>query len=218
MAAPLSQYLGQQVVVENRSGASGTIGADAVAKSAPEGYNPQLSSGSAMSIMPHLRRLPCELKDLIPVAPVARLGAFLVTRGDFPANNAQEFLRCLRANPGKLSFASHVRNGRLKLLAVGAAKRSALFPDVPTLAESGLPGFDAGTTHGFWYPARTSTPIVERMNREINRAMGEKAVSDAIRSLGAEPRPMSPEQFGQVIEADSRRYVSIIRERRITAE
>ena len=112
----------------------------------------------------------------------------------------------------------HVRNGRLKLLAVGSAKRSALFPETPTLAESGLPGFDAGTTHGFWYPARTPAPIVERMNREINRAMGEKAVADAIRSLGAEPTPMPPEQFGQVIETDSRRYVGIIRERRITAE
>jgi tripartite-type tricarboxylate transporter receptor subunit TctC len=111
-----------------------------------------------------------------------------------------------------------VRSGRLKLLAVGAAKRSALFPDTPTLAESGLPGFDAGTTHGFWYPARTPAPVVERMNREINRAMAEKSVIDAIRNLGAEPTPMPPDQFGKLIEADSQRYVKIIKERRITAE
>jgi tripartite-type tricarboxylate transporter receptor subunit TctC len=271
VAAPLSQYLGQQVVVENRSGASGTIGADAVAKAAPDGYTFLLSSGSAMSIVPHLQRLPYELKDLIPLAPGARLEVFLVTRGDLPVNSVQEFFRHLRANPGRLTYASpgngssphiagemmkeqakvfavhipyrgsaavvqdmlagridysfdpgtafpHVRAGRLKLLAVGAAKRSPLFPDVPTLAESGLPGFDAGTTHGFWYPAGTPPAIVERMNREINRAMGEKAVSDAIRSLGAEPTPMSPAQFAQVIEGDSRRYVTIIRDRRITAE
>lgn len=271
VAVPLAQYLGQQVVVENRSGASGTIGADAVAKSAPDGYTLLLSSGSAMSIVPHLQKLPYDPKDLIPVAPGARLEVYLVTRADLPVNNIQEFLSYLRANPGRLSYASpgngssphiagemmkaqanvfalhipyrgsaavvqdmlagridysfdpgtafpHVRAGRLKLLAVGAARRSSLFPETPTLAESGLPGFDAGTTHGFWYPARTPAAIVERMNREINRAMGEKAVSDAIRSLGAEPTPLSPEQFERVIEADSRRYVSIIRERRITAD
>lgn len=271
VAVPLAQYLGQPVTVENRSGASGTIGADAVAKSAPDGYSLLLSSGSAMSIVPHLQRMPYDLKDLIPVAPGARLEVFLVARGDLPVNNIQEFLRYMRANPGKLSYASpgngssphiagemmksqanvfavhipyrgsaavvqdmlagridfsfdpgtafpHVRSGKLKLLAVGAAKRSALFPDTPTLAESGLPGFDAGTTHGFWYPAGTPAAIVERMNREINRAMGEKAVIDAIRSIGAEPTPMSPQQFGQVIDTDSRRYVSIIRERRISAD
>jgi tripartite-type tricarboxylate transporter receptor subunit TctC len=271
VAAPLSQALGQQVVVENRSGASGTIGVDAVAKSAPDGYTLLLSSGSAMSIVPHLQRLPYDLKDVVPVAAGARLEVYLVTRGDLPVNNIQEFLRYLRANPGRLSYASpgngssphiagemmksqanvfsvhipyrgsaavvqdmlagridysfdpgtafpHVRSGRLKLLAVGSAKRSALFPDTPTLAESGLAGFDAGTTHGFWYPARTPAAIVERMNREINRTMSEKAVSDAIRNIGAEPTPITPEQFGQVIEADSRRYVSIIRERKITTD
>ncbi len=271
VAAPLSQALGQQVVVENRSGASGTIGVDAVAKSAPDGYTLLLSSGSAMSIVPHLQRLPYDLKDVVPVAAGARLEVYLVTRGDLPVNNIQEFLRYLRANPGRLSYASpgngssphiagemmksqanvfsvhipyrgsaavvqdmlagridysfdpgtafpHVRSGRLKLLAVGSAKRSALFPETPTLAESGLAGFDAGTTHGFWYPARTPAAIVERMNREINRTMSEKAVSDAIRNIGAEPTPITPEQFGQVIEADSRRYVSIIRERKITTD
>lgn len=271
VAVPLSQALGQQVVVENRSGASGTIGVDAVAKSAPDGYTLLLSSGSAMSIVPHLQRLPYDLKDVVPVAAGARLEVFLVTRGDLPVNNIQEFLRYLRSNPGRLSYASpgngssphiagemmksqanvfavhipyrgsaavvqdmlagridysfdpgtafpHVRSGRLKLLAVGSTKRSALFPDTPTLAESGLAGFDAGTTHGFWYPARTPAAIVERMNREINRTMTEKAVSDAIRNIGAEPTPITPEQFGQVIEADSRRYVSIIRERKITAD
>ena len=271
VAGPLSQYLGQQVVVENRSGASGTIGADAVAKAAPDGHTLLLSSGSAMSIVPHLQKLPYDLKDLVPVSPGARLEVFLVTRGDLPVGNIQEFLRYLRTNPGRLSYASpgngssphiagemmkaqanvfavhipyrgsaavvqdmlagridysfdpgtafpHVRAGRLKLLAVGSTKRSALFPETPTLAESGLPGFDAGTTHGFWYPARTPAAIVERMNREINRARGEKAFSDAIRGLGAEPTPMSPEQFGQVIEADSRRYAVIIRDRKITAD
>lgn len=271
VAVPLSQYLGQQVVVENRSGASGVIGADAVAKAAPDGYTLLLSSGSAMSIVPHMSKLPYELKDLVPVAAGARLEVFLVTRGDLPVKDFPEFLRLLRANPGRFSYASpgngssphiagemmkaqanvfavhipyrgsaavvqdmlagridysfdpgtafpHVRAGRLKLLAVGAARRSALFPDVPTIAESGLAGFDAGTTHGFWYPAATPPAIVERINREINRAMREQTVIDAIRSLGAEPTPITAQQFGGVIEADSRRYAAIIRDRRITAD
>jgi tripartite-type tricarboxylate transporter receptor subunit TctC len=112
----------------------------------------------------------------------------------------------------------HVRSGRLRLLGVGAAKRSPLFPDTPTLQELGMAGFDVGTTHGFWLPAGTPAPIVERLNREINRALALPAVLDTIRALGAEATPMSPAQFGQVIRADMERYAKIVAERKITGD
>jgi tripartite-type tricarboxylate transporter receptor subunit TctC len=111
---------------------------------------------------------------------------------------------------------SHVRSGRLRLLAVGAVKRSGLFPEAQTLIELGLGGFDAGTTHGFWAPAGTPPEIVERMNREINRALGMQPVIDVIRGLGAEPQVVSPKGFGEVILADKARYAKIIQERKIT--
>lgn len=273
VATPLAAALGQSVVVENRAGAGGIVGADAAAKSAPDGYTILLSSGSAKAIVPLITpRMPYDpARDLIPLAAGARLELFLVTRSDLPFKTYAEFIAHAKANPGRLSYGSpgngtsphiagemlksqagffsvhipyrgsaavlqdllggqidytfdpgiafsHVRSGRLRLLAVGSAKRISMFPDTPTLQELGLPGFDVGTTHGFWMPAGTPAPIVERLNREINRTLAMPAVADAIRSLGAEPTPMTPAQFGDVIRADKERYAKIVKERNITAD
>ena len=119
-------------------------------------------------------------------------------------------------DPG-IAFA-HIKSGRLRLLAVASTKRSFLFPDTPTLNELGLTGFDTGTTHGFWAPTGTPPAVIERLNREINRALVAPAVVDAIRAMGAEPTPMTPAQFGDVIQADSRRYAVIIKERKIIGD
>ncbi|MBL8328796.1 MAG: tripartite tricarboxylate transporter substrate binding protein [Rubrivivax sp.] len=273
IAPHVSSAIGQQIVIDNRSGAGGIIGADAAAKAAPDGYTFLLSSGSAMSIVPLLNaKLPFDpAKDLIPVAAGARLELFLVARADLPFTNFAEFLRHAKANPGRLSYGSpgngtsphiagemmksqagmfavhipyrgsgavlqdllggkldytfdpgisfqHVRSGKLRLLAVGSAKRSPLFPDTPTLNELGLTGFDAGTTHGFWAPTGTPPEAVERMNREINRALALPAVQEIIRNMGAEGTPLTPRAFGDVIRADAARYAKIIQERKITGE
>jgi len=273
VAVPLSQALGQQIVVDNRGGAGGIIGSDAAAKSAPDGYTFLLSSGSAAAIVPLLNnKMPYDpAKDLIPVAAGARLELFLVTRADGPYKTYAEFIAHAKRNPGRLSYGSpgngtsphiagemlksqagiftvhipyrgsaavlqdllagqldytfdpgiafsHVRAGRLRLLAVGSVKRSRLFPDTPTLIELGLAGFDAGTTHGFWAPAGTPPEIVERMNREINRALAAPSVVEVIRGIGAEPQPISPREFGDVIKSDMARYARIIQERKITQD
>lgn len=273
VAGPVSQALGQQIVVDNRGGAGGMIGADAAAKSAPDGYTILLSSGSAAAILPLLNnKMPYDpAKDLIPVAAAARLELFLVARADAPYKTYAEFIAHAKRNPGKLSYGSpgngtsphiagemlksqagifsvhipyrgsaavlqdllagsldytfdpgiafpHVRSGKLRLLAVGSARRSRLFPDAPTLIELGLAGFDAGTTHGFWAPAGAPADIVDRMNREINRALGTPPVVEAIRALGAEPQPITPREFGDVIRADMARYAKIIQERKITQD
>ncbi len=111
-----------------------------------------------------------------------------------------------------------VRAGRLKLLAVGSPKRSPLFPEVPTLDEAGLKGFDADTVFGFYAPAGTPAAVVERLNREINRILATKPVQDRIQALGGEALPLSPAQFAAKAAEDSRRFGAIIRERKITGD
>jgi tripartite-type tricarboxylate transporter receptor subunit TctC len=112
----------------------------------------------------------------------------------------------------------HVRAGRLKMLAVGSPKRSPLFPDVPTLDEVGLKGFDADTIFGFYAPAGTPAPVIERLNREINRILETAALRERITALGGEPAPMSPSQFAAKAAEDSRRFGAIIQERKIVGD
>ncbi|MEJ6020673.1 Bug family tripartite tricarboxylate transporter substrate binding protein [Ramlibacter sp. PS4R-6] len=111
-----------------------------------------------------------------------------------------------------------VRAGKLKLLAVGSLKRSPLFPDVPTLDEAGLKGFDADTVFGFYAPAGTPPDVVARLNREINKVLGTQAVKDRIVGLGGEALPISPAEFAAKATEDSRRFGAIIKERKILAD
>ena len=112
----------------------------------------------------------------------------------------------------------HVQAGKLKLLAVGSPKRSPLFPNIPTLDEAGLKGFDADTVFGFYAPADTPPQIVERLNREINRILTTKPVQDRIQALGGVPAPMTPAQFNAKAEEDSKRFGAIIKERKIVGD
>ncbi len=112
----------------------------------------------------------------------------------------------------------HVRSGKLKLLAVGSPKRSALFPDVPTLSEVGLTGFDADTVFGFYAPSATPADVVSRLNREINKILATPAVKERIAALGGEPMPITPSEFGDKANEDSKRFGAIIKERKIAAE
>jgi tripartite-type tricarboxylate transporter receptor subunit TctC len=273
LSLPLQQALGQPVVVDNRAGASGMIGADLVAKSPADGYTLLMTAGSTITTNPFIySKMAYDTeKDLMPVAAVARVALFLVTRPDLPPNNLREFIAYMKAHPGKLSYGSagngtglhlagemlksqagvyavhvpykgaspalqdllagqidfyfdpgialaHVRSGRLKMLGVAVAHRSSAFPDVPTLSEAGLKGFDAGTTHGFYAPAGTPPEIVARLNREINKTLALPAVRSQIATMGAEPSPMTPAQFAALMADDSRRYGAVIKERGIKAD
>jgi tripartite-type tricarboxylate transporter receptor subunit TctC len=272
VSQPLQQALGQPVVIDNRAGASGMIGADLVAKAPADGYTLLMTAGSTITTNPHVfPKMPFDsARDLVPVAALARLNLFLVTRGDFPAKDVHEFLAYLKKNPGKVTYGSagnatglhlagemlkgqagayvvhvpyrgaslalqdllggaidfyfdpgialsHVKGGRLKMLAIAAPQRSPLYPDVPTLDEAGLKGFDAGTTHGLYAPAGTPPAAIERINREVNAALALANVKTQIATLAAEPTPMTPAQFAAVMREDSRRYGAVIRERHISA-
>jgi tripartite-type tricarboxylate transporter receptor subunit TctC len=273
VSQPLQQALGQPVIIENRAGASGMIGAGAVAKSVPDGHTLLMTAGSAITTSPFIyASMPYDSdKDLVPVAAVARITLFLVARADLPVKTAQEFLAHLKANPGKLSYASagnatglhlagemlksqagvyalhvpyrgstpalqdllagqvdflfdpgislaHVRSGKLRLLAVAGMRRSNAFPDVPTLHEVGIKGFDAGQTHGFYAPAGTPAAVVERLNGEINRILATSTVKAQIDTLAAEATPLTVQQFATVMADDSKRYGAIIMERQIKAD
>jgi tripartite-type tricarboxylate transporter receptor subunit TctC len=111
-----------------------------------------------------------------------------------------------------------VKAGRLRLLAIGGPKRSPQFPEVPTLDEAGLKGFDADTVFGFYAPAGTPEPVIQRLNQEINRILGTAPVKERIAALGGEPAPMSPAQFQAKAVEDSRRFGAIIKERKIVGD
>lgn len=272
ISPPLQLALGRPVVIDNRAGASGMIGADLVAKAPADGHTLLMTAGSTITTNPYVfPKMPFDpARDLVPVAALARLNLFLVARGDFPAKNVREFLAHLKRNPGKVSYGSagnatglhlagemlksqagvyvvhvpyrgaslalqdllagqidfyfdpgialgHVKTGRLKMLAIGAPRRSPLYPDVPTLDEAGLKGFDAGTTHGLYAPAGTPPAVIERVNHEVNAILATAAVKAQMATLAAEPTPMTPTQFATVMREDGRRYGAVIRERHITA-
>lgn len=273
LSLPLQQSLGEPLVVDNRAGASGVIGAEAVARAEPDGYTLLMTAGSTITTSLHLlTKMPFDpVKDLTPVAALARLNLFLVTRGDFPVKDVHEFLAYLKKHPGQVTYGSagngtglhlagemlqglagvsvvhvpyrgaslalqdllagqidfyfdpgialpHVKSGKLKMLAIAAPKRLSLYPDVPTLHEAGLKGFDAGTTHGLYAPAQTPASVVERVNREINAALGLPAVRAQIANIAAEPTPMTPAQFANVMNDDSARYEAVIRERKVAVD
>lgn len=126
---------------------------------------------------------------------------------------------------GQIDFAfdpgiglSHVRAGRLKLLAVGSPKRSPLFPDVPTVEEAGLKGFDADTYFGFYAPTGTPAAVIARLNTEVNKILGSHIARDRIAALGGEAAPMAPQQFAAKAAEDSSRFGALIRERKITSD
>lgn len=273
LAQPLQESLGQPVTVENRGGAGGNLGADAVAKSPADGHHLLFSSGGTLSVNPHLYpKMPFDpARDLVPVAAAARVLVFLVVRADSPVQDFAGLLADLKANPGRRTYGSpgngssphlagemmksmagvfavhipyrgaapaltdllgrqvdylfdpgiavpHIRAGRLRLLAVGSATRSPLFPDAPTLAEAGLKGFDADTVFGLYAPGGTPAAVVGRLNAEVNRILGTTALRERIQAIGGVPQPMSPEQFAQKIAEDSRRFGAIVRERKIVGD
>jgi tripartite-type tricarboxylate transporter receptor subunit TctC len=273
LAQQLGDQLKQQVVVTNRPGANGNLGADAVAKSPADGHTLLVSSGGAMTVNPFIyKSMPFDAeKDLTPVSSAARVLVFLMTHPSVPVNNAREFFTYVKANPGRLTYGSpgtgssphlagemmkkqlglfavhvpyrgaapalvdllagnlqfmfdpgpglrHAREGKLKLLAVGSPKRASAYPDVPTLAESGVTGFDADTVFGIYAPGATPAAVVNQLHEEINKALGAAKVQEVIRSLGAEPMVGTRAEFIARQEADRARLGAFIRDNKITAD
>jgi tripartite-type tricarboxylate transporter receptor subunit TctC len=253
----LSTSLGQSVVVENRPGAGGTLGASQVAKSEPDGYTLLVvSTGHVVNPALYANLNYDTLGDFAAVSPLAALPSVLVVGSGSPIKNVAELIAAAKAKPGQLNYASagvgsathvnaekfraqaniqithipfkgtpetivetssgrvdfmftpvlasipSIRDNRMRAIAVSTAKRSSALPDVPTVAEAGLPGFVFDFWIGMLAPAKTPKAIVNKLNAEVRNILQQPDVKDRLSKLGADPMPMSPEQFDAYIKEE----------------
>jgi tripartite-type tricarboxylate transporter receptor subunit TctC len=267
IAQKLTEAWGQSVVVDNRPGAGGNIGADLVAKAPPDGYTILMGALSTHAVNPSLyATMPYDaVKDFAPITLVAITPNVLVVNAALPVNSAKEFIAYAKANSGKLAFGSgsngsaghlagelfkvdlgldvihvpykggapatqallagdtqfmfdnlanampQVKAGKLKALAVTTAQRSPLVPDLPTMAEAGLPGFDISTWYGLFAPAGTPPAVIAKLNADVAKILNTPDVRAKLMADGAEPSPDTPEQFAQMIARELAKYARIIK-------
>lgn len=258
--------IGRTVIVENRTGAGGTIGNASVAKSAPDGTTLLLAAASH-TITGHVyARLPYHpLRDFTPVAHIGNVDYVLMINGELPAKSVSEFIAFLKKNPGKYNFASagtgsathlsmayfsslagiemvHIpfkatneaiqevmvgrahavmastigalpfaKDSRFKMLGVSGATRSKFAPDLPTIAESGLPGYQFDSWIGLLGPAGMPRASVEQMNAAVAALLRDPAILDRLAKQGVEPRALSPEGFGKLLQDDFMRMERVVK-------
>lgn len=266
-AAEIGKTIGQPVNVDNRPGAGGNVGADMVAKAAPDGYTMLMSPSSLHGISPFLySRLPYDPnKDLAPVIVLASLANVLVVNPEVKANSVSELVALIRAQPGKLTYASsgngstihlsgemfkhmlgleithvpykgsgpavtdliggqvqmmfdnipsaipHVRAGKLRALATTGPKRSIAFPELPTMIESGLAGFEATGWFGFSMPVGTPKEIIARMNAEAQKAIRSPEFIRRMNDMGYEIVGSTPEQMAMMIQDELQRWGPVVK-------
>jgi tripartite-type tricarboxylate transporter receptor subunit TctC len=270
----LADLWGQPVVIENKTGAGGNIGADLVAKAAPDGYTLLMSNIGTHAVNVHLvKAMPFDpVKDFVPIAHVLDAEGLMVVHPDVKAKTVAEVIALAKAEPGKLTYASGgtgttshlagemfkaaakvdivhvpykgnspaitdlvggqttmafatmptvmpmVKAGRLRAVAVIGTTRAAALPDVPTVAESGLPGFAVSNWIGLFAPAGTPPEIVKRVNAEVIRIMQSPEVVKRLEAEGAKFVPMTAEQFADFQKAELAKWGKAIREAGIKAE
>jgi len=267
LSPELGRQLGQPVVVDNRPGGALTVGIDAVAKAAPDGYTIGLGPVGALAITRHMvGKLPYDIeRDLQPVALVGYSYMLLAVSPKLPVASVVELIDYAKKNPGKLfnasssngspghvsgelfkvmtgtqithvpykggaaaigdlisgnvhlmfestnSISPHVRAGRVRGLAVSGAKRSIAFPELPTLAEAGVPGYEVSSWSGIIAPAGLPRAVLDRLNAAANATLQAPEVKERLLQLGNEGGGGTPEQFGELIRRDSAKWAEVIR-------
>jgi tripartite-type tricarboxylate transporter receptor subunit TctC len=274
IAAKLTQKWGQSVVVENRGGAGGLIGAEVVAKAKPDGYTLLIANVGITSINPALyTKMPYNAETAFaPISLICELPFVLMASPAFPPNSVKELVAYAKARPGEVTFASsgaggsphltaeifqaatgtkmthvpykgggpamvdlmaghvnllfasvlessgHIKAGKLKGLAISHAKRNPALPDVPTLAEAGVPNAESGSWIALLAPAGIPAFIVEKSNSDIKEAVAAPDIIEKLLGQGAVPRSSTPKELQALIDADLKRYGRIIREQNLKAD
>jgi tripartite-type tricarboxylate transporter receptor subunit TctC len=272
LAAPLSQALGQPVIVEDKPGADGAIAGELVAKSAPDGYTLLMATNSPLAAVPLLRKNPPydPIADFTPISFVGRYTFYLLVNASVPAKTLTELLDYARANPDKLNYATgnttgivstgqllalggvkmvhvpykgepaaitdlvggrvhvmfatpttglaFIKEGKLRALATTNAKRTAQLPDVPTMAEAGMPRFSIGTWAALFGPAKMPRDILDRLNHEVNAAMKRPDVREQLERQAFEYAPSTPEEMGAFLKDQIEVWSRAIRESGIKPE
>ena len=271
LAESLREPLGQTVIVENRPGAGGNLGADNVAKSAPDGYSIVMGAVATHAINPYLyAKMPYDAnRDFTPITRVALVPNVLIMNAETAAElkiaTVDDLIRYARSRPGGLNYASggngsaghlagelfksmarvsmvhipykgaapaqlgllgaqtdlmfdnlasaapQIRAGKLKAFAVTTTERSSFFPELPTIAESGLPGFDISTWFGVFGPADMPPAIVARLTDALNGALQSTAVRERLAAMGAEPSRMSSADFARFVRAEQVKYEQVVK-------
>jgi tripartite-type tricarboxylate transporter receptor subunit TctC len=274
IAARLTQKWGQSVIVENRGGAAGILGADLAAKAKPDGYTLLVANVGITSINPALySKLPYSPDTAFtPISLICELPFVLMASPSFPPNSVKELVAYAKAKPGAVTFASsgsggsphltaeifqlvtgtkmthvpykgggpamidlmsgqvnllfasvlessgHIKAGKLKGLALSHAKRNPALPEVPTLAEAGVPGAESGSWIALLAPAGTPQAVIDKVAADVKEAVSIPEVRDRLIAQGAVPQASTPRELQALIDADLRRYGRIIREQGLKAE
>lgn len=273
LSQKLGEKIGQPVIVDNRPGAGGTIGADAASKAPADGYTLLLATSSTHSIGPAINpKIPYNAEtDFTPIAYVASSPNIVLVPNSSPAKTMRQFIDYARKNPGRLNYASsgngtivhltseyfkaqsdtyilhipyrgtalampdlisgkldvlfdsfvtgmpHVKDGKLRALAVTSLKRTALAPDLPAVAET-LPGFESVTWFGVYGPKGLPADLAGKVNQAVNAALADSDVKERFARLGAEPTGGTPQVFAAMVKSDTNKWKKIISERKISAE
>jgi len=274
IAPGMAEALGQQIVIDNRGGAGGTLGTDLAAKAAPDGYTLLLGSTGTLSTAPPLYpRLGYDpVKDFATTSLVSNVPLVLELHPSIPARTVKEFIALAKARPGRITMGSsgagttnhlsgelfqmatgtkfihvpykgsgpglidlmggqidiffdqlsssigYIRAGKLHALAVTTIKRAAAMPDLPTIAESGVPGFDSSTWTGIVLPAATPHEIVMKVYAALSKTLRAKATQDSFARLGAETLESTPEEFARFMRDDLAKWTKVVREAGIKLE
>ena len=274
LAPAFAEALGQQVIVENRAGAGGTIGTAAVVRSPADGYTLLLgSSGTVTSGPAVFRNLSYDpLRDLVAVGPIQSVPIVLTVAPKTPVSTFQEFFSLVKAKPGQVSIASagngssnhlaiellmrqanlkllhvpykgsgpaltdligsqvesmmdqltasigHIREGRIRALAISSLKRSALLPNVPTLDEAGVKGYEASTFTGIFAPVGVPQSIIDKLSAALRKALAVESVRERYRGMGVDVMDMSQAEFAAYVRADYEKWQRVAREGNIVVE
>ena len=270
----LAERIGQQVAIDNRAGANGIVGLQALMAAAPDGYTIAAISAGPLAINPHLyAKLPYNtLRDFTPIANMINFPLMLVAHPSLPVKNVKDLIALARARPNEITYSHpgigntghiagevlnavgnvktvgipykgtapsviavlsgeahltyssiptalpHIRAGKLRALGVGNAKRLPSLPEFPTVAEAGLPGYEAYAWAGMLGPANMPRDIVQRLSREIVASVNSKEVTERMLNEGTVPTPSTPEEFTAYITSEIKKWGDVVREAKIKIE